>query len=575
MNPRMSALALMSFSLCLSHCGAPVPKPLVAKPAALTLAFGGDVFLGRQLHHALYDDPTTVFADIREPMVNADITLVNGEGVIASGGMWADKGSNRPFMFRAHPLAIDMLTSAGVDVVAVGNNHAGDYGPLAMGEMLGRLRQAGIDYTGGGTNITDARTPAMVTANGVVVAFVGADMTHPFQYAATESAPGTLYFPGMTGDHHDEIVASLTEVLAQARKYADVVILTPHWGPNRQETPTDATRKLAHDLIGVGYDGILGHSAHWLQGVELIDGKPVVYDAGNLVTDTRITGAGSESLLYEVGIAKEGIVHLHARPLTLGPQRVSFAQDQKGRDILDRFEGYCKDLGTRVQRGGGGITIVADPGTGIRPTETEAPPPRPTPEVVPAPDHTVREALPDSVTGVNITYEGGAALVGHEVLFGPLRLPKTSQIFRTCWTGSDLEPGYTIHVEGRGQGKKGKPASEKSSHLPGDWLHPTETWTSGQIICDHQLFRINTLGPEGEVRFYVGLKKDGEPVPIVDAHGTELVDEWLVEVGKGSFAQGAPGPFSLLATDLSGPLLGTALNPPNAPDTEAPSEPPR
>ncbi len=288
-----------------------------------TLAFGGDVLLGRRLNEALHDETARgeILGGIAPLIRAADLAVVNAEGVIALGGDFNDKGEPRPHMYRAHPHAIDVLAEAGVDVVMVGNNHSNDYGPDALIEMLDRVRIAGMDYAGGGVDLDDARTPAYATLGDTVVAIVGGDLTATRNYNATRDRAGTLLINGMNPDLTDRIVEVYSEILDTARQHAHVVLLSPHWGDNMKGEPTELTRTLARRLIRAGYDGILGHSAHWMQGMELIDGRPVIYDAGNLVIDFNTSDPNSETALLTLSLSQAGITAVRATPIQLRDSR--------------------------------------------------------------------------------------------------------------------------------------------------------------------------------------------------------------------------------------------------------------
>jgi poly-gamma-glutamate synthesis protein (capsule biosynthesis protein) len=230
-----------------------------------TIIYGGDFTLGRRLNEALWDPEARgrILGDVEPLLREADLALVNAEGVIALGGRFNDKGEPRPYLFRAHPAAIDVLSRAGIDLVTVGNNHAVDYGPEALTEMLDRLSLAGIGAFGGGHDLADARRPAYRRLGDTGVAFVGADFTVSAKYRATEGRAGILYYDAFRdGRQEDEIVADLTRIHDEARRHAQVVLLSPHWGDNMIDRPAPHLRSLARRLIEAGYDGILGHSAH-------------------------------------------------------------------------------------------------------------------------------------------------------------------------------------------------------------------------------------------------------------------------------------------------------------------------
>ncbi|HYO29268.1 MAG TPA: CapA family protein, partial [Thermomicrobiales bacterium] len=90
------------------------------------VAFGGDVILG-QSQNALTarDGPTRALGGVPE-LAEADLAIVNLEGVVANTGAPVAKGSGRqPFQFRGRPELLAVLAAAGIDVVATANNHSG------------------------------------------------------------------------------------------------------------------------------------------------------------------------------------------------------------------------------------------------------------------------------------------------------------------------------------------------------------------------------------------------------------------------------------------------------------------
>ncbi len=312
------------------------------------------MFLGQGSSQAVYFPESwgNIFGNVSPILEQADVTLVNAEGVISGGGLFAFKEDRFPLTYRAHPNAAKMLAKVGVDIADVGNNHSGDYGKEAFVEMLDRLSHEGIDYTGGGYTLEDARTPAVRVVGDTGLAVVGADMTFTKSFAALWNTPGNLFFGlAHTGRDQDRTVDTLVKILNETRTKANVVLFTPHWGNNWQKTPTPHLRTLAARLIQAGFDGILGHSAHVIQGIELIDGKPVIYDAGNLLLNygPRKGDHGEHrSLLYEIEFTKAGIKKLVAHPISLDRNQTRLASKDTANDILDNLKRLSQEMNTDV-----------------------------------------------------------------------------------------------------------------------------------------------------------------------------------------------------------------------------------
>ena len=259
----------------------------------------------------------------------ADISLVNLETVVARGGEIVSKGENRPYYFRCPPATLDLLLKAGVTCVTTANNHAGDFGPEALVEQIELLESIGLAQAGTGRNAAEARRPVYMNANGAVVALL-AFSTLAEVYGAGAGTPGIFHLPA-----NDAAAGILAPLIAEARANADIVVVSPHWGPNWRSDPSKAIRRLAHAIIDAGADAVLGHSAHVLQGVELYKSRVIVYDMSCLLVDRASHADLGPSALFELGFDRSGIRRLVIHPLRLKPGLTRLARGKAAREIRD------------------------------------------------------------------------------------------------------------------------------------------------------------------------------------------------------------------------------------------------
>ncbi|MFT5684858.1 MAG: poly-gamma-glutamate capsule biosynthesis protein CapA/YwtB (metallophosphatase superfamily) [Myxococcota bacterium] len=512
-----------------------------------TIAFAGDVLLGRRLNEALHDPEKRgeILSGVASVFQAADLAVVNAEGVIALGGDFNDKGEPRPHMYRAHPHAIDVLSEAGIDVLTVGNNHSNDYGPDALTEMLDRIRIAGMDYTGGGHTLADAKTPAYITLGDTVVAIVGGDLTATRRYNARKNRPGTLLINGMNPDLTDRVVEVYSKILDNAREHAHVVLLSPHWGENMKGEPTELTRTLARRLIRAGYDGILGHSAHWMQGMELIDGRPVLYDAGNLAIDYTTGDPNSETAIFTLTVTQAGITAVRATPIHLKESRTLLAEGTTAQDIRDKLTALSADLGTTLTPDGDDLLLACDPGRLYLP---DSPPPRRTVPQSPrlAEPGRILDALPPDATPIDVRWSNGVSLIGYSVLLDSLPTPKAGNIVDLYWRiEAPLAGPLTIRITSQQLRGETKGARATYDHIPGDWMLPATEWPVGKVIRDRSLIRLQ-FTPEGDVETWVGLRSGRvlvpeHPVPDPDGRFKDLV-----HIHTATYVEGSPRLFNVL-----------------------------
>jgi hypothetical protein len=341
----------------------------------------------------------------------------------------------------------------------------------------------------------------------------------------------------------------LLAVEKEARACADLVVLSPHWGDNWMEEPTPETRELARRLLEGGYDAILGHSAHLFQGVELIGGKPVVYDAGNLLLDYPGRGGAHDAMLFELDFARSargaGFVGLRAHPLLLGELSVARARGVEARRLLERLDALSRRLGTplRVEEDRAELAINARPPHKRRPLAE--PPPRPQPlELREAPHERLLDALPPSAKPLGVRFPGGIELLGAEILLDRLPTHITGNIVTLYWrTDRVQEPGIYVHNETRGLSAGGSDARDVDLHLPGDWMLPVERWPVGRVVVDTTLLRLQNVRA-GEVLFLTGLERGGLIEP--ESAPMPLIDGALVPIARVPHEPGAPGIFKVL-----------------------------
>jgi len=317
------------------------------------LALAGDTMLGRGVEEVLRRDPQALLfsAALVSAIEEADLFLLNLECCISTrGAPWPDPC--KPFFFRAPPAAAAALARLGVDCVTLANNHALDYGYGALVDTLEHLDRVGIATVGAGSSEAEAHRPALLTAAGVRLAVVGVT-DHPSAYAAGPERPGVAY-----ADLRAGLPGWLVGAIGGCA--ADVVCVTPHWGPNMAAVPLRSTRAAAAALVDAGADLVAGHSAHVFQGVE----PPTLYDLGDFVDDYRTDPylRNDLGLLFIVSLGCRGPEALEALPLKLSYCRTGLATGEDADWVRRRFVAACRAFGTEVEQRDGRLVVrLAEP----------------------------------------------------------------------------------------------------------------------------------------------------------------------------------------------------------------------
>jgi poly-gamma-glutamate synthesis protein (capsule biosynthesis protein) len=323
----------------------------------LTLAFTGDVMLGRLVNDRLKTmQPEEAWGDVLPHLAQADLRIVNLECALTSHlDQWMR--TEKVFHFSADPEAVRVLQAARIDACALANNHILDYEEQGLRDTLRMLRTAGIRYAGAGANAAEAAAPAMLEARlseeggttSCRVALLSFTDNEP-DFAAGAGHPGTNY---LEVSLDEATLARIADGIAQARAQgASLVVFSNHWGANFVEHPSPAFRGFARRVIELGADVYYGHSAHICQGIEIHQGKPILYDTGNFIDDYAVHPLlrNDRSCLFKVMFAQGKLHRIELLPVSLRVAHVALARGEEFDAICARMEMLCAEFGTKLTR---------------------------------------------------------------------------------------------------------------------------------------------------------------------------------------------------------------------------------
>ena len=306
----------------------------------------GDVMLGRNVDRRQRSrSPDAVWGDLREQLAALDGLFVNLECALSTRGeRWTR--TYRPFHFRADPSwATAALEAAGVRFAALANNHLLDFGETALLDPLDALDDAGIAHAGAGPDRAAARAPAVVDVSGTRVAVVSFTDNTP-EYAASEDSPGVAYCRLDPDEPADRAVVERS--LDRAREHdPDLLVASLHWGPNMEFEPSEARREFGRWLAG-RVDLVHGHSAHVFQGIEVVDGTPILYDCGDFVDDYAVDDdlRNDRGFLFEATIDEREIEHLWLHPVEISDCAVHEASSGVAEWCRERMRERSAPFGT-------------------------------------------------------------------------------------------------------------------------------------------------------------------------------------------------------------------------------------
>jgi len=311
-----------------------------------TLALTGDVMLGRGVNETLPTArPEEPWGDVLPLLDAADLRIINLECAITEHKQpWSL--TPKVFHFRADPVATEVLKAARVDACSLANNHTLDFEERGLLDTLRHLERAGIRYAGAGRDAEEAARPALLEGGVALVAFT--DNEPPF--AAGPNRPGTNY---LSVSLESEVLRRVEVAVGAAREAgARTIVFSNHWGPNMVQRPRENFRRFARAVVDRGVDLYYGHSAHVFQGVEIYNGKPILYDTGDFIDDYAVDPKvrNDRSFLFRVSVQDGDFRRLELFPVVLPYARVELARGAEREIILDRMVDLSAEMGTAFDR---------------------------------------------------------------------------------------------------------------------------------------------------------------------------------------------------------------------------------
>lgn len=241
--------------------------------SSVTITAAGDCTLGGDWNttaHERFEEYISEYgydyflANVKDIFENDDLTFVNLEGPLTTSD---DKRGGRIFNFKGDPENVEILNSASVEVAGVANNHALDFGIAGLKETARVLEDADIGVCGYGASYT-------TEVNGIKITCM----------AVTE---------------WDYTIDDLAVMLRAQRANCDLLIVMIHWGEEKLYQATDSQVAYGRALVDAGADLVLGSHSHVVGGIELYNGKYIVYGLGNFCFGGNANPSDKDAMIFQ------------------------------------------------------------------------------------------------------------------------------------------------------------------------------------------------------------------------------------------------------------------------------------
>jgi Bacterial capsule synthesis protein PGA_cap len=295
-----------------SDVASPLHRRSASRSVQLVVEASGDLLI----HSAVFERAlmlgggrynfAPIFVKIRPYIRRADLALCHVETPMTTA-----PPTGYP-IFNTPPELATAIRQTGWRACSTAGTHTLDQGQRGVDGTIRALDRAGVAHTGSFSSAAARRTPLIMTARGVRVAFL----------AYTELTNG-IPSPHPWSVNRASAARILSDAHRARRDGAQVVIVNLHWGDEDVTQPSSFQLALAKKLTrSPDITAIVGQHVHVVQPIRIIGGKLVVFGEGNLISNqtSACCPAASQDgmiVLLTIRVASRGarVTFIHYVPI--------------------------------------------------------------------------------------------------------------------------------------------------------------------------------------------------------------------------------------------------------------------
>ena len=218
--------------------------------------YGGDLNFSMQNMKGLFQDD--------------DMTLINFEMTLTDSDYVPDNKSRNEFLFSAPPSWVSILPDNGIEAVSLENNHIMDHGEEVYGETQQTLEDAGIVWS-------NSEHLGVFECKGIQIAMLS--------YLCI--------------DRYDRLWDKVPQDIAAAKALYPLVIVSFHWGNEKDYAPTNNQIRMGRLAVDAGADLVIGHHSHRMNPIEQYKGVYICYSLGNFCFSGNTKPSDMSSFVFQ------------------------------------------------------------------------------------------------------------------------------------------------------------------------------------------------------------------------------------------------------------------------------------
>ncbi len=304
----------------------------------LTISFAGDILFdpGYAILAQMKNRGGALSSSISPKLLNlmnsSDLMVVNNEFPYTAT---LNPTEGKTYTFHSDPANASYLKDMGVDAAILANNHIYDQGEQGLIHSLETLEQAGIPGIGAGRDLAEASAIHTFRNHQMKVAIIAATDIEQLDNPDTKGA--TEHSAGVFRCLNDKL---LLQRVREAKESGAFTVVFIHWGQENVTEPSWLQLQQAPEIAAAGADLIVGDHPHCLQGLDYINGVPVLYSLGNFLFNSKTVETG----ILQAEITSDGLQTLRFLPAMQSGCSVKESEGAEKEQILQ----HLRDLSPRV-----------------------------------------------------------------------------------------------------------------------------------------------------------------------------------------------------------------------------------
>ncbi|WP_407412697.1 CapA family protein [Methanobrevibacter sp.] len=292
----------------------------------VSIAVTGDVMFARNMPGVLSLD-SSPFSGVSNVTSNVDLLLINFE----NAATYSDNALKDDVPLKCSPNYVPLAKANNNTVASLANNHAFDYGIEGMQDTVKYLKDAGITPIGAGNSQDEAQQAVVQDINGrkiTILNYMDADNFAEYSYEVMPYANGSN--PGYSAYNYEDASKQISQ-----NNDSDLIIAYLHFGNEYSTSPNENQVKIAHELIDLGADVVIGSHPHVPQGIEMYNGKPIFYSLGNFIFD-QSNPATHVAYFVEIDLVGD-VGQCTVYPIYISNYLPQFMDAQSGSNLLSNL----------------------------------------------------------------------------------------------------------------------------------------------------------------------------------------------------------------------------------------------